>query len=365
MSECPAAESASGTAWRRSSANRRWWFCSSGTGAEWSTFRPDGGFITAVNHNSYLDPLSYAHFQYNTGRVPRFLAKAALFKGGFVGADAARHRADPRLPRDHRRARRLPGRRRRRRAGECVAFYPEGTLTRDPDHVADDRQDRRRAGRAAHQGPGHPGRPVGRQPGDAAVRQGEEAPALPAQDPQGAGRPAGRPVARSTARSRRPRCSGRPPTVIMAAVTDLLAELRGEQAPARARPATTSTRQPTAGSAAQGRQEEEHQVTRVAPSSAPAPGAPPSRMVLADAGLRGHAVGPPARASSRPSTPRRTNPDYLPGVELPDGVRATTDAAEAAARRGVHRARRALADAARQPRRLGAAAARRTPCSSP
>ena len=40
----------------------------------------DGGFITAVNHNSYLDPLSYAHFQYNTGRVPRFLAKAGLFK---------------------------------------------------------------------------------------------------------------------------------------------------------------------------------------------------------------------------------------------------------------------------------------------
>lgn len=40
----------------------------------------DGGFITAVNHNSYLDPLSYGHFQYNTGRVPRLLAKAGLFK---------------------------------------------------------------------------------------------------------------------------------------------------------------------------------------------------------------------------------------------------------------------------------------------
>lgn len=46
----------------------------------------DGGFITAINHNSYLDPLSYAHFQYNTGRVPRFLAKAALFRGGFMGS---------------------------------------------------------------------------------------------------------------------------------------------------------------------------------------------------------------------------------------------------------------------------------------
>ena len=46
----------------------------------------DGGFLTAVNHNSHLDPLCYAHFQYNTGRVPRFLAKAALFKPFLVGS---------------------------------------------------------------------------------------------------------------------------------------------------------------------------------------------------------------------------------------------------------------------------------------
>ncbi|MDT0441127.1 lysophospholipid acyltransferase family protein [Streptomyces johnsoniae] len=92
----------------------------------------EGGFITAVNHNSYLDPLSYAHFQYNTGRVPRFLAKVALFHTGVVGrfmrgtgqipvyrnssdaADAFRAAVEA----VHR--------------GECVAFYPEGTLTRDP-----------------------------------------------------------------------------------------------------------------------------------------------------------------------------------------------------------------------------------------
>ncbi|RMI36555.1 lysophospholipid acyltransferase family protein [Streptomyces triticirhizae] len=93
----------------------------------------DGGFITAVNHNSYLDPLSYAHYQYNTGRVPRFLAKNALFQHGLVGrfmrgthqipvyretADAAdAYRAAVTAVRE----------------GECVAFYPEGTLTRDPN----------------------------------------------------------------------------------------------------------------------------------------------------------------------------------------------------------------------------------------
>ncbi|WP_267244634.1 lysophospholipid acyltransferase family protein [Streptomyces sp. PR69] len=91
-----------------------------------------GGFITAVNHNSYLDPLSYAHFQYNTGRVPRFLAKDGLFKGAFVGMML-------------RGTRQIPVYRETTNAvdafraavdaierGECVAFYPEGTLTRDP-----------------------------------------------------------------------------------------------------------------------------------------------------------------------------------------------------------------------------------------
>ncbi|MFD5322056.1 lysophospholipid acyltransferase family protein [Streptomyces sp. NPDC127098] len=92
----------------------------------------EGGFITAVNHNSVLDPFSYAHFQYNTGRVPRFLAKDSLFNRGVAGhfmrrtgqipvyretsdaADAFRAAVDA------------------VRAGECVTFYPEGTLTRDP-----------------------------------------------------------------------------------------------------------------------------------------------------------------------------------------------------------------------------------------
>ncbi|MEH6378363.1 lysophospholipid acyltransferase family protein [Streptomyces sp. KLMMK] len=93
----------------------------------------DGGFITAVNHNSYLDPLSYAHYQYNTGRVPRFLAKAALFKGSFVGAvlrgtgqiPVYRESADAAVA--------FKAAVEAINKGECVAFYPEGTLTRDPD----------------------------------------------------------------------------------------------------------------------------------------------------------------------------------------------------------------------------------------
>ncbi|WP_351223468.1 lysophospholipid acyltransferase family protein [Streptomyces sp. NPDC002133] len=93
----------------------------------------DGGFITAVNHNSYLDPLSYAHFQYNTGRVPRFLAKAALFKGSFVGMML---RGTRQIPVYRETTNALDAFRAAVDAierGECVAFYPEGTLTRDPE----------------------------------------------------------------------------------------------------------------------------------------------------------------------------------------------------------------------------------------
>ncbi|MCI0386498.1 1-acyl-sn-glycerol-3-phosphate acyltransferase [Streptomyces sp. CNQ085] len=93
----------------------------------------DGGFITVVNHNSYLDPLSYAHYQYNTGRVPRFLAKDSLFKGGFVGAVM---RGTGQIPVYRETADAVSAFRAAVEAidkGECVAFYPEGTLTRDPD----------------------------------------------------------------------------------------------------------------------------------------------------------------------------------------------------------------------------------------
>ncbi|MFD3550413.1 lysophospholipid acyltransferase family protein [Streptomyces sp. NPDC058655] len=93
----------------------------------------EGGFITAVNHNSYLDPLSYAHFQYNTGRVPRLLAKAALFKVPIVGAIL---HGSGQIPVYRESTNALDAFRAAVEAierGECVAFYPEGTLTRDPD----------------------------------------------------------------------------------------------------------------------------------------------------------------------------------------------------------------------------------------
>ncbi|NUS16834.1 MAG: 1-acyl-sn-glycerol-3-phosphate acyltransferase [Streptomyces sp.] len=93
----------------------------------------EGGFITAVNHNSYLDPLSYAHFQYNTGRVPRFLAKAGLFKPMFVGTLLRGTGQIPVFRDTSDAANAFRAAVAAINEGECVAFYPEGTLTRDPD----------------------------------------------------------------------------------------------------------------------------------------------------------------------------------------------------------------------------------------
>lgn len=96
---------------------------------------PDsGGFITAVNHNSALDPLSYGHFQYNTGRVPRLLAKASLFQVPLVGTLLRRTGQIPVYRESSDAANAFRAAVDAINNGECVAFYPEGTLTRDPDH---------------------------------------------------------------------------------------------------------------------------------------------------------------------------------------------------------------------------------------
>ncbi len=92
-----------------------------------------GGCIVAFNHISHIDPLLSAHFLYDHGRLPRYLAKSGLFKNKV-------------LSRFLRSAGQIPVERLSRnavgafdaavdavRAGECVVVYPEGTLTRDPD----------------------------------------------------------------------------------------------------------------------------------------------------------------------------------------------------------------------------------------
>lgn len=92
-----------------------------------------GGCVVVLNHISHLDPLTSAHLLWDHGRLPRYLAKSGLFKNKALGAFFGS-------------AGQIPVERMSRsalgaydaavaavRAGECVVVYPEGTITRDPD----------------------------------------------------------------------------------------------------------------------------------------------------------------------------------------------------------------------------------------
>ncbi len=92
-----------------------------------------GGFIVASNHYSEVDPLTLAHFIVDHGRAPFFLAKSSLFEVPVLGP-ALRHLEQVPVYRETSRAGdALEAARQAVLAGRCVAIMPEGTLTRDPD----------------------------------------------------------------------------------------------------------------------------------------------------------------------------------------------------------------------------------------
>jgi 1-acyl-sn-glycerol-3-phosphate acyltransferase len=92
----------------------------------------EGGCIVVVNHISHVDPLLSALFVYDHGRIPRYLAKSGLFKNRFLASflTAAGQIPVERLSRTAVGA--YDAAVAAVRAGECVVVYPEGTLTRDP-----------------------------------------------------------------------------------------------------------------------------------------------------------------------------------------------------------------------------------------
>lgn len=98
----------------------------------WEHMPAKGGFVTAVNHISYFDPLTYAHFQYNSGRPPRLLGKSGLFAVPFVGMMLRNTGQIPVYRESADAARAFRAALEAVNRGECVAVYPEGTLTRDP-----------------------------------------------------------------------------------------------------------------------------------------------------------------------------------------------------------------------------------------
>lgn len=91
-----------------------------------------GGCVVVLNHISHVDPLLSAHFLYDHGRLPRYLAKAGLFRVRVLGAFL---RALGQIPVERLTAGAIgayDAAVAAVRAGECVVVYPEGTITRDP-----------------------------------------------------------------------------------------------------------------------------------------------------------------------------------------------------------------------------------------
>jgi 1-acyl-sn-glycerol-3-phosphate acyltransferase len=92
-----------------------------------------GGCVVVVNHISHLDPMTFGFFLYDHGRLVRYLAKDALFRTPvikYIVKDAGQ----------------IPVRRMTEGAasafdaaveaihsGELIGVYPEGTITKDPD----------------------------------------------------------------------------------------------------------------------------------------------------------------------------------------------------------------------------------------
>lgn len=94
---------------------------------------PIGGCVVAINHVSEFDPLAVAHFVYDSGRLPRFLGKAEVFKVPLLGRLL---RSAGQIP-VHRQSldatKAFGAAVQAVRSGRCVIVYPEGTITRDPD----------------------------------------------------------------------------------------------------------------------------------------------------------------------------------------------------------------------------------------
>lgn len=93
-----------------------------------------GGALVVFNHVSYIDPMYDAVFLHRNTRVPRFLAKDSLWRVPVLGrilrgADqipVVRGTADAQ--------RSLAAGVEALAEGKAIVIYPEGTITRDPDH---------------------------------------------------------------------------------------------------------------------------------------------------------------------------------------------------------------------------------------
>ena len=98
----------------------------------WEHLPETGGAIVVTNHISHLDPLTFAHFLYDSGRLPRFLGKASLWSIPFVRSVLTGARQIPVYRETGTAVAAYAAAVDAVRRGELVVIYPEATLTRDP-----------------------------------------------------------------------------------------------------------------------------------------------------------------------------------------------------------------------------------------
>jgi 1-acyl-sn-glycerol-3-phosphate acyltransferase len=94
---------------------------------------PSGGCVVAMNHISHIDPITLAWLLYEHGRLVRYLAKDALFEAPLIKHVVRDARQIPvsRLTSDAAKA--FAAACDAVRDGACVGIYPEGTITKDPE----------------------------------------------------------------------------------------------------------------------------------------------------------------------------------------------------------------------------------------
>lgn len=203
------------------------------TKREWiggdTNFPADRGCVVVLNHVSHIDPITAALLVYDHGRIPRYLAKDGLFRNralGFFLRQAGQipvHRETPGAIGAYESAVAAI------RRGATVIIYPEATITRDPDLWP--MRGKSGAARIAlatgvpvvpigHWGEQEILRPYSRRPAvfprkEVHVKVGDPVPLEDLREQPATAAV----VTQATDR-------------IMAALTDLVADLRGEQAPA-------------------------------------------------------------------------------------------------------------------------------------
>ena len=99
----------------------------------WEHLPTSGGFVVAPNHVSHLDPFAFAHYLYDSGNPPFFLGKESVFRVPVVGAILRGAEQIPVFRNTGRAADAFRAAVAAVEDGKCVGVYPEGTLTRDPD----------------------------------------------------------------------------------------------------------------------------------------------------------------------------------------------------------------------------------------